>query len=75
MTRNEIYVVIGLKMLIGMVQKPTLKSCFSGDTFVETPIFPQIMTQGRYELIMKCLHFVNSTVHTYASICGAGRCM
>lgn len=66
MTRNEIYVAVGLKMLIGVVQKPTLKSCFRRDAFVETPIFSQTMTQGRYELIMKCLHFVNSSVHTYA---------
>ena len=66
MTRNEIHVVIGLKVLIGVVQKPILKSCFSRDSFVETPIFSQTMTQGRYELIMKCLHFVNSAVHTYA---------
>jgi len=57
-TRNEIYVVVGLKMLIGVVQKPTLKSCFSRDAFVKTPTFPQTMTQGRYELIMKCLHFL-----------------
>jgi len=53
-------------MLIDMVQKPTLKSCFSRDAFVETPMFPQTMTQGRYKLIMKCLHFINSTAHTYA---------
>lgn len=66
MTSNEIYVVVDLKMLMGVVQTPTLKSCFSRDAFVETPIFPQTMTQGRFELIMKCVHFVNSTVDTYA---------
>jgi hypothetical protein len=53
-------------MVIGIVQKPTLKSCFSRDAFVDPPIFPQTMTQGSYKLIMKSLHFVNSTVHTYA---------
>ena len=48
MTRNETYVVVGLKMLIDMVQKPTLKSCFSRDTCIETPLFPQTMTQGSF---------------------------
>ena len=48
MTMNEIYVVVGLEMLIDMVQKPTLKSFFSRDTCIEAPLFPQTMTQGSF---------------------------
>jgi hypothetical protein len=65
-TSDEKYVVLGLIMLMGTVQKPTLKSYFSWDAFAETSTFPQIMTQGRFELIMKFLYFVdNNTVNTY----------
>jgi hypothetical protein len=60
-------VVLGLKMLMGIVQKPTLKSSLSRDAFVETPIFPQtLMTQDKFELLMKFLHFFdNRAVDVY----------
>ena len=51
-------------MLISAVQKPTLKSCFSTDAFVETALFPQTMIQGRFELIMTCLHNVGNITQT-----------
>jgi hypothetical protein len=60
------YVVLGLIMLMGIMQKPTLKSYFSCDAFTEIPILPQTMTQGRFDLIKKILYFVdNNTVSTY----------
>jgi len=63
---DEIHVVLGLIMLMGIVQKPTLKSYFSCDAFTEIPILPQTMTQGRFDLINKFLYFVeNNTVSTY----------
>jgi hypothetical protein len=63
-TSDKIYVILGLIMLMGIVQKPTQKPYFSRVAFVETPIFPQTMTHDRFELIMKFLHFVdNSTVN------------
>jgi hypothetical protein len=43
-TGDEIYVVLDLMMLIDIVQKPTLKSYFSRDAFLESPIFPQSMS-------------------------------
>jgi hypothetical protein len=53
-------------MLMGIVQKPTIKSYFSKDPFLESPIFYQTVTQDRFELITKFLHFMdNSTRDTY----------
>jgi hypothetical protein len=50
-TSDEIHVDLGLTMLMCIVQKPTLKSYFSCDAFTEIPVFPQTMTQGRFNLI------------------------
>lgn len=66
MRSDEIYVFLGLIMLISIVQKVTVKYYFSRDAFVETPIFPQAMTHNRFELIMKFLCFIdNNTLDTY----------
>jgi len=47
-------------------EKPTLKSYICCDAFTEIPILPQIMTQGRFDLIKKFLYFVdNNTVSIY----------
>jgi hypothetical protein len=63
---DEIYVVLCLMMLMGIVQRTTMKSYFSGDAFLESPIFPQSMSQNQFELILKFLNFVdNSTIDTY----------
>ena len=47
-TGDEMYVTVGLIVPMGILQKPTLKSYFSRDVFVETPIFPQTMTHDRF---------------------------
>ena len=46
---------------MGTVQRPTLKSCFSRDAFVETSIFPQTMIHSRFELSKRFLHFGDKT--------------
>jgi hypothetical protein len=64
-TSYEIYVVLGLIMVMGVEERPTLKPYFSRDAFIETDISTDYDTD-RYELIMKFLHFVgNSTVDMY----------
>jgi hypothetical protein len=45
---------------MGTIQKPTLKSCFSKNPILDTPIFGRTMTQDRFELITKFFHFVDS---------------
>jgi hypothetical protein len=65
-TSDELYVVLHLIMLMGIMQKPILKSYFSRDPFVETPVFPHTMTRNTFKLITKFLHFVdNNILDTY----------
>jgi hypothetical protein len=48
-TWEEIYMMSGLFMLMGIIQK----SYFYKGAFLETPIFGQTMTLGRMELVTK----------------------
>lgn len=62
----EIYVLLGIYMLMGIVQKPSIRSYYCKDPFIETPIFSKIMKKERYDLICKFLHFVdNNTKKTF----------
>ena len=60
MTEGEIYVVLGLFMLMGIVQKPTLRSYFTTKRLISTPGFRDIITRDRLELICKYLHSANN---------------
>jgi hypothetical protein len=44
-------------MLIGIIQKPTLRSYFTIKRVISTPGFRDIMTRERLEIICKFLHF------------------
>jgi hypothetical protein len=44
-------------MLMGIIQKPTLRSYFTTKRVISTPGFGDIMTRERLEIICKCLHF------------------
>jgi hypothetical protein len=59
--KNEIYVYLGLIMLMGIVQKPSIKACFSKNPILDTPVFSQTMSQDCFELVSKFMHFVDST--------------
>jgi hypothetical protein len=54
-TEGVIYVVLGLFMLVGIIQKPTLKSYFTTKRVISTPGFGDIITRDRLELICKFL--------------------
>jgi hypothetical protein len=56
-TVGEIYIVVGLFMLMGIIQKPTLKSYFTTKRVISTPGFRDIMTRERSEIICKFLDF------------------
>jgi len=43
-TKDEMYVVLALSMLMGIVQKPTLHSYFSKNYILATPIFGSIIS-------------------------------
>jgi hypothetical protein len=65
-TENEIYTVLGMFLLMGIVQKPTLRSYFSIKRVISTPGFADIMSRDRFELICKFLHFIdNDSLQTY----------
>jgi hypothetical protein len=56
-TVNEMYVVIALFLLMGIISKPTLNSYFSPKRLLYTPAFPDVISRDRFQLICKFLHF------------------
>ena len=61
---DDIYIVLAIFMLMGIVQKPTLRSYFSKNATIRTPIFSSIISLDRFESICKFFHFVNNEVQT-----------
>jgi hypothetical protein len=58
-TEGEIYVVPGLYFLIGIIQKPTLRSYFIRKRILSTPGFGDVISRDRLELITIFLHFAD----------------
>jgi hypothetical protein len=59
-TEGEIYIVLGLFMLMEIIQKPTLRSYFTTKRVISTPGFRDIITRERLEIICKFLHFTDN---------------
>ncbi|KAG8224460.1 hypothetical protein J437_LFUL003183 [Ladona fulva] len=57
---NEIYVLFGLYVLMGIVRKPTIKLYFSKKRVISTPGFSDMMSRERFELLNRYLHFVDN---------------
>jgi hypothetical protein len=65
-TEGDIYVVLGVFMLMGIIQKPTLRSYFTTKRVISTPGFTDVITRDRLELICRFLHFTNNeTISTF----------
>lgn len=65
-TTDEIYVVLAIFMLMGIIQKPTLRSYFSKHVILATPIFGSIISRDRFESICNFMHFNNNcNIGTY----------
>jgi len=65
-TKDELYVVLALFMLMGIIQKPTLRSYFSKNFIFTTPIFGSITSLDRFESICNFMHYNNNDhVGTY----------
>ncbi|KAG8239438.1 hypothetical protein J437_LFUL017431 [Ladona fulva] len=63
-TPNEIRVYLGLLMLMGIIQiiqKPSLRMYFSRKHILEAPFFPNVMSEERFALLNKFLHFVDNS--------------
>ena len=56
-TKDEMYVVLALFMLMGIIQKPKLRSYFSKNCILATPIFGSIISMDRFESICNFKHF------------------
>jgi hypothetical protein len=63
-TEGEIYIVLGLFMLMGIIQKPTLRSYFTTKRGISTLGFREIITRERLELICTFLHFADNETIT-----------
>jgi len=56
-TKDEMYVVLALFMLMGIIQKPTLRSYVSKNYILATPIFASTISMDRFESICKFYAF------------------
>jgi len=65
-TKDEMYVVVALFILMRIIQKPTLRSCFSKNYILATPNFGSIISMDRFESIRNFMHFnKNDHLGTY----------
>jgi len=58
---TEMKTLIGLLILQAIVQKPENGMYFSKRESIVTPYFSQIMTEKRFHLLLKFLHFADSS--------------
>jgi hypothetical protein len=61
LTAEEIYVVLALFVLMGIVQKPRLRMYFSRNHVVAMPVFGSVISLDRFESICRFLRFTNNT--------------
>jgi len=50
-TESEIYTVLGLFLLMGIVQKPTARSYFLKIKVISMPGFADVISRERFELV------------------------
>lgn len=61
--QDEILVYIALLLYQGIIKKPDLDMYWTSKPLLETPYIRNIMSEKRFGMIQKCLHFVdNSTL-------------
>ncbi|KAM9319939.1 piggyBac transposable element-derived protein 4-like [Gastrophryne carolinensis] len=59
-TKEDIWKFLGLILLAGVVGKPLQKWYWTTNKLLATPFFGTIMSECRFSLIMKNLHFTNN---------------
>ncbi|ROT78870.1 putative piggyBac transposable element-derived protein 4 [Penaeus vannamei] len=60
---SELGVFIGLRMAMGINQKPEQRSYWSTDLFYHSPLFPATMTRDRFVQLSRYLHVVDEGSH------------
>ena len=64
--KDEMFVVLALFMLMGIIQKPTLRSYFSKKYMLATPVFGSVISMDRFESICNVMHFnKNDNIRNY----------
>ena len=56
-TKEELRKFFGLTLLMGLIRKPVIAMYWSRDPLYATPIFGEIMSRNRYQLLLRFLHF------------------
>ena len=59
-TKNDIWKFLGLIILQGVVGKPLQKWYWTTNKLLATPFFGTVMSEYKFSLIMKYLHFTNN---------------
>ena len=59
-TGDEIQTFLGLCILMGLIFKARIWMYWSTDVFYSTPIFSQVMSRKKFQLILRFLHFQNN---------------
>ncbi|XP_046998417.1 piggyBac transposable element-derived protein 4-like [Schistocerca americana] len=60
-TRDEVKILTGMLVLQGILHKPDHKFYFSKRESVDTPFFRKVMSEKGFHLLLKFLHFADST--------------
>ena len=57
---DEMKAFLGLCIIMGIIYKPRIWMYWSTDSVYNTPIFGQVMSRRRFQLLLKFLHFQNN---------------
>jgi len=57
---EEMYLFTAINMLMARNKKLELREYWSTDSLLYTPIFGQIMSRNRYQILLRYLHFTNN---------------
>ncbi|XP_046998526.1 piggyBac transposable element-derived protein 4-like [Schistocerca americana] len=60
-THDEVKTLMGMLVLQGILRKPDHKMYFSKSGSVDTPFFRKVMSEKRFHLLLKFLHFADNT--------------
>lgn len=59
-TSDEMYVFIAITMLMTRNKKLEIAEYWSTDPYLHSPIFGQLMSRNRYQILLRFIHFCNN---------------
>ena len=57
---EEMKIFCGLLFLMAINRKPEIAMYWTQDSLFSTPVFPAVMTRDRFQVLLRCWHFVNN---------------